>query len=257
MVGFCVLCSLCACLSTVWPSHTLPAVLTLVCVDSKHSCRSQRPHSGQTRGSEGPCWRGDGAYKGHGGRKWKVEFEAKVLLWSDTEEEDKDIFYEREETLFWSSMFPLCWDQQKWWQKGAMEVKSNILRKILISDLKRGWKWERMGRHWNTVCILEVRIKRLLLRVPTQSDLHTCVLINVQARTTHISALSIIVYWMYLNRSIECNKLYTTICFLTDDISIAYRHTAIRGPWPLHTWLIDVWPCLHVSAPAVRDMLLW
>lgn len=40
-------------LSTVWPSLVLPAVLTLVCVDSKHSCRSQRPRSGQTRGSEG------------------------------------------------------------------------------------------------------------------------------------------------------------------------------------------------------------
>lgn len=48
----------CACaaqrmLSTVWPSLVLPAVLTLVCVDSKHSCRSQRPRSGRTWGSEG------------------------------------------------------------------------------------------------------------------------------------------------------------------------------------------------------------
>lgn len=49
-----VLSSLCALmLSTVWPSLVLPAVLTLVCVDSKHSCRSQRPRSGRTRGSEG------------------------------------------------------------------------------------------------------------------------------------------------------------------------------------------------------------
>lgn len=48
-----------SCLSTVWPSCTLPAVLTLVCVDSKHSCRSQRPRSGRTRGSEGQWWRGE------------------------------------------------------------------------------------------------------------------------------------------------------------------------------------------------------
>lgn len=159
--------------------------------------------------------------------------------------------------FFGQACFPSAETNKKWWQKGAMELKSYILRKIPICDLKRGWKWERMGRHWNTVCILEVRIKRLLWRVPRQSDLHTCVLINVQARTIHIRALSIIVYWMYLNRSIHCNKLYTTICFLTDDISIAYRHTAIRGPWPLQTWLIDVWPCLHVSALAVRDVLFW
>lgn len=39
--------------SSVWPSLVLPAVLTLVCVDSKHSCRSQRPRSGRTQGSEG------------------------------------------------------------------------------------------------------------------------------------------------------------------------------------------------------------
>lgn len=32
--------------------------------------------------------------------------------------------------------------------------------------------------------------------------------------------------------------------FLTDDISIAYRHTTIRGPWPLYGWLID---CLTLS----------
>lgn len=48
-----------SCLSTVWPFRTLPAVLTLVCVDSKHSCRSQRPRSGRTRGSEGQ-WRREG-----------------------------------------------------------------------------------------------------------------------------------------------------------------------------------------------------
>lgn len=48
-----------SCLSTVWPFRTLPAVLTLVCVDSKHSCRSQRPCSGRTRGSEGQ-WRREG-----------------------------------------------------------------------------------------------------------------------------------------------------------------------------------------------------
>lgn len=27
--------------------------------------------------------------------------------------------------------------------------------------------------------------------------------------------------------------------FLTDDISITYRHTAIRRPWTLYAWLID------------------
>lgn len=32
--------------------------------------------------------------------------------------------------------------------------------------------------------------------------------------------------------------------FLTDDISIAYRHTTIRGPWPLYAWWID---CLTPS----------
>lgn len=32
--------------------------------------------------------------------------------------------------------------------------------------------------------------------------------------------------------------------FSADDISIAYRHTAIRGPWPLYAWLID---CLTLS----------
>lgn len=53
-LGVHVLTSLCALmLSTVWPSLVLPAVLTLGCVDSKHSCRSQRPSSGRTRGSEG------------------------------------------------------------------------------------------------------------------------------------------------------------------------------------------------------------
>lgn len=53
-LGVHVLSGLCALmLSTVWPSLVLPAVLTLVCVDSKHSCRSQRPRSGRTRGSEG------------------------------------------------------------------------------------------------------------------------------------------------------------------------------------------------------------
>lgn len=52
-----------SCLTCIWPSCTLPAVLTLVCVDSKHSCRSQRPRSGRTRGYEGQCWRGDGAQR--------------------------------------------------------------------------------------------------------------------------------------------------------------------------------------------------
>lgn len=39
-------------MSSVWPSLVAPAVLTPVCVDSKHSCRSQRPCSGQIQRSE-------------------------------------------------------------------------------------------------------------------------------------------------------------------------------------------------------------
>lgn len=70
-------------LSTVWPSLVLPAVLTLVCVDSKHSCRSQRPRSGRTRGSEGQSQRGERAHRVHGGRKGKVELQGKAssLAW--------------------------------------------------------------------------------------------------------------------------------------------------------------------------------
>lgn len=158
----------------------------------------------------------------------------------------KTFLWKRGNSFLVSICFPSAETNKKQWQKGAMELTSYILRKIPICDLKRGWKWKRMGRYWNSVCIFQ-------LRVPTQSDLHTCVFISAQVRTIHNRALSIIVYW----RSIHCNKLYATICFLTDVISIAYRHTAIRGPWPLHTWLIDVWPCLHVSALAVRDMLFW
>lgn len=59
-----------SCLSTVWSRRSLPAVLTLVCVDSKHSCRSQRPRSGRTRGSEGQ-WRGEG----RGARAGRQEME--------------------------------------------------------------------------------------------------------------------------------------------------------------------------------------
>lgn len=71
-LGVHVLPGLCALmLFTVWPSLVLPAVLTLVCVDSKHSCRSKRPRSGRTRGSEGQWGRvhtasvdtGMGSYK--------------------------------------------------------------------------------------------------------------------------------------------------------------------------------------------------
>lgn len=69
-----------SCLTCIWPSCTLPAVLTLVCVDSKHSCRSQRPRSGRTRGCEGQCWRGDGAQRESDGRKWKAEKEGKAVL---------------------------------------------------------------------------------------------------------------------------------------------------------------------------------
>lgn len=75
------------CLSTVWPSRTLPAVLTLVCVDSKHSCRSQRPRSGRTRGSEGQWWRGERAYREHKGRKWMVELEKYAFGWIQSAQE--------------------------------------------------------------------------------------------------------------------------------------------------------------------------
>lgn len=61
-----------SCFSTVWPSLVLPAVLTLVHVDSKHSCRSQRPRSGRTWGSEGQWWRGERAFREHDDRKGKV-----------------------------------------------------------------------------------------------------------------------------------------------------------------------------------------
>lgn len=43
--------------------------------------------------------------------------------------------------------------------------------------------------------------------------------------------------------SIRCDKSISV--FLTDDISIAYRHTTIRDPWPLYAWLID---CLTLSS---------
>lgn len=59
--------------STVWPFRSLPAVLTLVCVDSKHSCRSQRPRSGRTRGSEGQWWR-----EGRRGRAGREEMEGGI-----------------------------------------------------------------------------------------------------------------------------------------------------------------------------------
>lgn len=81
-----VLLRLCALmLSTVWPSLVLPAVLTLVCVDSKHSCRSQRPRSGRTQGSEGQWGRGERAYREHEGRKGKVAQEGNTLHWADIE----------------------------------------------------------------------------------------------------------------------------------------------------------------------------
>lgn len=84
--------------STVWPSLVLPAVLTLVRVDSKHSCRSERPRSGQTRGSEGQWWRGERAYTEHEDRKGKVELEREAILWSGTdhcEEEEEMVRKER------------------------------------------------------------------------------------------------------------------------------------------------------------------
>ena len=48
------------------PSLVLPAVLTPLCVDSKHSCRSERPQAGQTWGSE-PCGGGGGGGGGGSG----------------------------------------------------------------------------------------------------------------------------------------------------------------------------------------------
>lgn len=69
-----------SCLSTVWPSRTLPAVLTLVCVDSKHSCRSQRPRSGWTRGSEGRWWRGEREGAGRQGMEGEIRGKGSSLV---------------------------------------------------------------------------------------------------------------------------------------------------------------------------------
>lgn len=86
LVCKCMFRRLCALMhSSVWPSLVLPAVLTLVCVDSKHSCRSQRPRSGRTQGSEGQWGRGERAFREHEGRKGKVEREKNSLHWTDTE----------------------------------------------------------------------------------------------------------------------------------------------------------------------------
>lgn len=79
----CMCCpALCALmLSTVWPSLVLPAVLTLVCVDSKHSCRSQRPRSGRTRGSEGHWGREHtGSMNAREGKVEEIVREARRLL---------------------------------------------------------------------------------------------------------------------------------------------------------------------------------
>lgn len=97
-MGAHVLSSLCALmLSTVWPSLVLPAVLTLVCVDSKHSCRSQRPRSGRTRGSEGQWGREHTGSMNAG--KGKVELQGT--------EEEEEMVRKKRRALFGPARAPL------------------------------------------------------------------------------------------------------------------------------------------------------
>lgn len=54
-----------------------------------------------------------------------------------------------------------------------------------------------------------------------ESDLHPCVLINVNAIVhMHFWTLSIIVYWFCRCRSIHCNKSSMTICFLQMTLAL-------------------------------------
>lgn len=107
-LGVHVLPSLCALmLSTVWPSLVLPAVLTLVCVDSKHSCRSQGPRSGQTRGSEGQWRRGERAYRERGEQEREGGTRGKkAVLWSGAERWRGGRSGQEGEESLWSSTCP-------------------------------------------------------------------------------------------------------------------------------------------------------
>lgn len=70
--------SICALmLFTVWPSLVLPAVLTLVCVDSKHSCGSQSLWSDMV------LWRPkEQTGNVDGGKEWYSQWEKSLLLQS-------------------------------------------------------------------------------------------------------------------------------------------------------------------------------
>lgn len=98
-----------SCLSTVWPFRTLPAVLTLVCVDSKHSCRSQRPRSGRTRGSEGQ-WQREGR-EGAGRQEVERGIRRERVCFSDrARNKEEEVVGNSQRFLFWPSTVYLCRD---------------------------------------------------------------------------------------------------------------------------------------------------